>query len=129
MGAMRNEEVWFFDSYGNPRNGHIDHILKGAAQDGPEPADPWVEVRVGEHARWTVRLSACHPTRTECLDAEQNRAKQTVETYKQNIRSAEELVAFCLDHCVAKAEEYTDWDAREAAIQKAREFGIDIDGE
>lgn len=38
-------------------------------------------------------------------------------------------MAFCLDHCVAKAEEYTDWDAREAAIQKAREFGIDVDGE
>ena len=39
-----------------------------------------------------------------------------------------DLVAFMYDHCVACAEEYTDWTARRAVKEIAKEMlGLDLD--
>lgn len=42
----------------------------------------------------------------------------------QLISTPEDLVLFCLKNNVACAEEYTDWEARTAAINLAKQFGI-----
>ena len=47
---------------------------------------------------------------------------------KAKIKDASDLVAFMYDHCVACAEEYTDWTARKAVKEIAKEMlGLDLD--
>ncbi len=47
---------------------------------------------------------------------------------KAKIKDAGDLVAFMYDHCVACAEEYTDWTARRAVKEIAKEMlGLDLD--
>ena len=43
------------------------------------------------------------------------------------IKDASDLVAFMYDHCVACAEEYTDWTARRAVKEIAKEMlGLEL---
>ena len=47
---------------------------------------------------------------------------------KEKIKDTSDLVAFMYDHCVACAEEYTDWTARKAVKEIAKEMlGLDLD--
>ena len=46
--------------------------------------------------------------------------------YRKQINSIEDLVIFCLNHTVSHTEEYTDYEAREVAVEKAKQFGVKI---
>lgn len=65
-------------------------------------------------------------TEQEAKNHYQDEINTIKNNYRQQINSIEDLVQFCLDHCVACAEEYTDYDARNVAVEKAREFGMTI---
>lgn len=54
--------------------------------------------------------------------------EKKIAEIKAKIKDASDLVAFMYDHCVACAEEYTDWTARKAVKEIAKEMlGLDLD--
>ena len=54
--------------------------------------------------------------------------EKKIAEIKAKIKNAGDLVAFMYDHCVACAEEYTDWTARRAVKEIAKEMlGLDLD--
>ena len=54
--------------------------------------------------------------------------RKKIAEIKDSIKDAGDLVRFMYDHCVACAEEYTDWTARRAVKEIAKEMlGLDLD--
>ena len=54
--------------------------------------------------------------------------EKKIAEIKAKIKDTGDLVAFMYDHCVACAEEYTDWTARRAVKEIAKEMlGLDLD--
>ena len=65
------------------------------------------------HAAGMAALQASH-------DARQKK-------YEDSIQTVQDLLQFALDHPVAKAEEYTNWEARAAFIARAEALlGVDL---
>lgn len=53
--------------------------------------------------------------------------EKKIAEIKAKIKDASDLVAFMYDHCVACAEEYTDWTARRAVKEIAKEMlGLEL---
>lgn len=76
----------------------------------------------------TIRLTKLYHTNEECLHAMKLKSEQTIQNYKSQIKTVEDLVEFMYNNCVACAEEYTDWDARKAAAERAKELlNIDLE--
>ena len=58
-------------------------------------------------------------------DAEQaynTEIQNRIEEYKSRINTVEDLVKFMFNENVTHAEEYTNYEARQAAIEKAKEL-------
>lgn len=56
-----------------------------------------------------------------------NRHNDAIKTYCDSITDINSLVSFCMNNCVSWADEYTDYEARQAVMIKAKEFGIELD--
>ena len=53
--------------------------------------------------------------------------REKIAEIKAKIKDTGDLVAFMYDHCVACAEEYTDWTARRAVKEIAKEMlGLEL---
>ena len=53
--------------------------------------------------------------------------EEKIAEIKSKIKDTCDLVAFMYDHCVACAEEYTDWTARRAEKEIAKEMlGLEL---
>ena len=56
-----------------------------------------------------------------------NEEEKKIAEIKAKIKDTGDLVAFMYDHCVACAEEYTDWTARRAVREIAKEMlGLEL---
>lgn len=110
------DTVWFIDSYNN--------LVTGTLNLSPEYGI-FVEVKTGYGSRLTS-LDDCYSTREECLEAYRRSVDAIKKEHAEGIQSVNDLVRFMFHHCVFPAEEYTDWEAREVAILKAEEFGIEL---
>ena len=75
-----------------------------------------------ECGRNTMRLTDLYHTYEECLNAKKLKSKETIQNYKSQIKTVEDLVEFMYDNCVSCCEEYTDWDARKAAAERAKQL-------
>lgn len=112
-----NGTVWFFDPYGNLFCGKVTEIV-----------GEYVRVKGTGDSFGTMgaKTADCYATKQECIRAKQEADKAEVEAYKAQITDVRELVRFMYDNTVSCAEEYTDWNARKAARERARELlGID----
>lgn len=65
-------------------------------------------------------------TEKERSDALVERHNIQVKEYCDGIKDYKDLIVFMFNHTVSCAEEYTDWEAREAARIKANQFGINL---
>lgn len=65
-------------------------------------------------------------TKTEAAAEVKRRRDNAIKRYMNEITDVSSLVSFCLNHCVACAEEYTNWNAREAVKIKAKELGLTL---
>lgn len=71
-------------------------------------------------------LSRLYPTRDAAREAQDAERAVLKAKYREEIHSVEDLVRFMFDHTVSVCEEYTEYEAREVAIEKATEFGINL---
>lgn len=113
------DNVWWFDIWDNLCHGTILEIHT------TDKNIRYFHVKEDIGARDTLETD-CYPTKQACLDAFHEKSNATVKAYKTEIHSVDELVAFCLTHCVASAEEYTNYDARKAVLERAKELGLSL---
>ena len=73
-------------------------------------------------------LKNLYASREELQKELKKEEEEKIAEIKAKIKDASDLVAFMYDHCVACAEEYTDWTARKAVKEIAKEMlGLDLD--
>lgn len=79
------------------------------------------------HGTQTIAVSNCFHTAEELNAYNQQTSDAQVLEYRASISTVSDLVRFMYDHTVSKAEEYTDWEARAAACDAAKELlGLDL---
>lgn len=73
-----------------------------------------------------IRFADMFATKNELMQAMRDESNRNVAKAKDSIQTVEDLVRYMYDHVVAHAEEYTDYDARRAVRERAKEL-LNID--
>lgn len=116
-----NTPVWFTDRWGNIQSGvYLDSMFCCG--------EMYAVVKFSSGGVMSVPVESLHPTRQDCVNAYNECQRSLTERYKAEIKDINDLVSFCLSHTVSYAEEYTDYAARQAVIERASELGIVIEG-
>lgn len=111
--------VWFMDNYDNIQNGTVIEIV-------PTKNGDYVHVRIALGGTMHTPRNSVYESQQACMDAFNQAQRNKTDEYKQTICSINDLVSFCLNHTVSYAEEYTDYAARKAVIERASELGLTI---
>lgn len=111
-----NTKVWFFDNYGTLQSGIIQNTVG--------ICEKYYEIHLTDGGTMGVRVENCHLSRQKAIQTQTEKEQKQIQEYKNSIHTIDDLVAFCLTFCCAHAEEYTNYQARQAAIEKAKELGI-----
>lgn len=93
------------------------------------PSQPYLTIRIEdtEHDKRDFLAAKCYPTRKEAEAAQKSESEKLRNEYRAQIQNPKDLVAFMYNHHTSCCEEYTDWDARAVAAEKAREFfGLEL---
>lgn len=69
----------------------------------------------------------CYQTKEECNIAMRAKNKKEIKEYKNSMRTIDDMLNFALNNVIACAEEYTDWNARQAFIERATELGFSVE--
>lgn len=112
--------VYFIDNYNNNHEGEIFNILSSLKY---KMVFYSIKTRYGT---FTVPIYDIFKTKEDRDQARIKRYNKKVQEYCEKINDITDLVFFMFGHNVAFAEEYTDWEAREAARIKANQFGINL---
>ena len=93
------------------------------------PSEPYlvIEIEGTRYDKYSFLASKCYPTREAAKAAQDAESEKLSDKYRSQIKNAEDLVRFMYCHHVSRCEEYTDWNARAVAKEKAKEFfGLDL---
>ena len=120
------DEVWFEMPYTDhmPMCGIIKQIDTHATT-------PMVDVKCKTMCiTLPVFFHDVYPTREELIKAMDKKYNSIVNRYKASIQSIDDLIRFMYEHPVSYCEEYTDYDARRAAKERAFELcGVQLENE
>ncbi len=110
------EEVWYFDQYEVLRHGIITDI-----------GDGYAKTKEGQHggASAGAKLEHCYATKEECCKVKVEADEARKLKYRESVKTVEDLVKFLWTHDIHS--EYPDYEARDIAAEKAKEFGIKLD--
>lgn len=112
--------VYFIDNYNNNHEGEIFNILSSLKD---KMVFYSIKTRYGT---FTVPIYDIFKTKEDRDQVRIKRYNKKVQEYCEKINDITDLVFFMFGHNVAFAEEYTDWEAREAARIKINQFGINL---
>lgn len=112
--------VYFIDNYNNNHEGEIFNILSSLKS---KMVFYSIKTRYGT---FTIPIYDIFKTKKDRDQARIKRYNKKVQEYCEKINDITDLIFFMFGHNVAFAEEYTDWEAREAARIKANQFGINL---
>lgn len=74
-----------------------------------------------------VKEDDIYKSKSDAEKAYKEEIQNRIKEYKSRINTVEDLVKFMFNENVICAEEYTDYEARQAAIEKAKELlGIEL---
>lgn len=123
------QKVWFLE----PWSRHI-HSAKITALGETEVSTrdskkyPYADIEWDDGGNSGCLLKDLYISREELQKELRKEEKKKIAEIKTKIKDTGDLVAFMYDHCVACAEEYTDWTARRAVKEIAKEMlGLDLD--
>ena len=114
---QKNDTVWFFDNYDNLHTGTVSKLFE---HNGVPYA------RVSCSGTWNIKVADCYPDKGSCLEARERKKEARISLILAQLKTKDDLIAYMYTHTVSLAEEYTDWEAREAVKRKAAEFGITL---
>ena len=112
--------VYFIDNYDNNYEGEILDVSSSS-----EHMMVFYSIKT-RYGTFVVPIYNIFKTKEDREQARVKRYNRKVQEYCEKINDIVDLVFFMFDHNVAPAEEYTDWEAREAARIKANQFGINL---
>lgn len=89
---------------------------------------PYADIKWDDGGNSGCLLKDLYASREELQKELKKEEEKKIAEIKAKIKDTGDLVAFMYDHCVACAEEYTDWTARRAVKEIAKEMlGLDLD--
>ena len=119
------QEVWFAEAC----NQRI-HSAKLIALDEVEVSTRkylYAKIEMDDGCRLGWPLKNLYASREELQKELRREEEKEIAEIKSKIKDANDLVAFMYNHCVACAEEYTDWTARRAVKEIAKEMlGLEL---
>ena len=88
------------------------------------PSQQFVKIRIEDSRETRNQLSEkCYPSHEAALAAQKAENERICDEYREQIQTVEDLVKFMYDENVCNgAVEYTDWNARQIAREKAKEL-------
>ena len=121
------DHVWFEQTWAGPTSGTIIEIVHTENRRSHEP-EVWARIHADDGGDTGAKIDRIWATKEECLAALKAASDALVAKYKESIKDVKDLVKFMYDNTVATAEEYTDWEARRAARERAFELlGVKLD--
>lgn len=123
------QKVWFLEPWGQCI--HSAKIIALGETEvsvrNPEKY-PYADIEWDDGGNSGCLLKNLYASREELQKELKKEEENKIAEIKAKIKDASDLVAFMYDHCVACAEEYTDWTARRAVKEIAKEMlGLDLD--
>lgn len=118
------DHVWFYMTWGRLTSGTIQEF-QTVNRPNRDP-EQYAKIYSDDGSTTGALLYNIWRTKEEATAILQNRSDALVKKYKESIRDVEDLVRFMYNKVVASAEEYTNWEARTAARERAHEL-LDID--
>ncbi len=125
-----NDSAYFIEPWtGNIIGGQVLEVKQTEAKP-KHPSEPYLVIQI-EGTRYGKRdflARKCYLTREAAESAQNAKSEKLRDKYCSQIQSIRDLVRFMYSHHVSCCEEYTDWDARFVAKEKAKEFfGLELD--
>lgn len=123
------QHVWFYEMWSERPVGATIVELDTIPADKAYPKErPFANLKLDEGGSNSMLLSELFSTKEELMEDRQKKEDKRIAEIKKSIKSMADLIKFMYDHTVTPAEEYTDWTARRAVKQIAKEkFGINLD--
>jgi hypothetical protein len=119
------DHIWFNQPWAGPSAGTITAFRRS----GYTKEMDYAEIQLNEGGMTGALLTDIYTSRKELLEANKKASAAQIAEYKNQMQDIEGLVRFMFDNAVSPdAGEYTDWDARQAVKERAKELlGIDLD--
>lgn len=120
------QKVWFLEPWGQ-----CIHSAKITALGETEvstrnpkkyPKYPYADIQWDDGGSSSCLLKDLYASREELQKEVRKKEEKKIAEIKAKIKDANDLVQFMYDNCVACAEEYTDWTARRAVKEIAKEM-------
>lgn len=123
------QKVWFLEPWGQCIHSAKITALGETEVSVRNPEKyPYADIEWDDGGNSGCLLKNLYASREELQKELKKEEENKIAEIKAKIKDASDLVAFMYDHCVACAEEYTDWTARRAVKEIAKEMlGLDLD--
>lgn len=123
------QKVWFLEPWGQCIHSAKITALGETEVSVRNPEKyPYADIEWDDGGNSGCLLKNLYASREELQKELKKEEEKKIAEIKAKIKDASDLVAFMYDHCVACAEEYTDWTARKAVKEIAKEMlGLDLD--
>ena len=110
------QTVWFHESWTNTiEEAVITDIVSCDHID-------YVSLKVLKVGMCNQTLENIYPSKQACEKAVEMKNMEMINSYKKEITDLKALVTFAVTHCIGPSEEYTDYNARKAFIDRAEEL-------
>ena len=119
------QKVWFLVRYGQSL--HRAKIINLGEAEVSAKKYPYADIEWDDGGNSGCLLKDLYASREELQKELKKEEEKKIAEIKAKIKDTGDLVAFMYDHCVACAEEYTDWTARRAVKEIAKEMlGLEL---
>ena len=120
------QKVWFLEPWSKmPKSATIVSFetIK------PDKERTVAKLHLDEGGTNSMLVDNLYSTKEELLCAEKEKSRKRIEKFKEEIKDVKDLIQFMFDNVVSTgAEEYADWDARTAVIERSKELlNIDLE--
>lgn len=122
------QKVWFLEPWGQCIHSAKITALGETEVSVRNPEKyPYADIEWDDGGNSGCLLKNLYTSREELQKELKKEEEKKIAEIKAKIKDANDLVTFMYDHCVACAEEYTDWTARRAVKEIAKEMlGLEL---
>ena len=122
------QKVWFFEPWGQCiHSAKITALGEIKVSDRDPKKYPYADIKCDDGGNSGWLLKDLYASREELQKELKREGEKKIAEIKSKIKDTNDLVAFMYNHCVACAEEYTDWTARKAVKEIAKEMlGLEL---
>lgn len=123
------QKVWFREMWsGCIHSAKITELGETEVSAKDPKKYPYAELAWDDGGNSGCLLKDLYATKSELVSALKKESEDRINKIKSEIHDVNGLVRFMYDNCVASAEEYTDWDARRAVREIAKEMlGLELE--